>query len=228
MTPENKVKKMFKAFGFISNNLELYQEALTHKSFLNEQKKLKKNYERLEWLGDSILQYYVSLYIYQKFPKIDPGEMTLIRWHIVSSTSLSDFSKKINLSEFTNLSKSIIKIKDKFYADIFESFIGALYIDNQDLVLDIILKNTVYDKINNLPKNFATLKNAKTLFQEKVQVHNKKSIDYKISETTGKDHNKTFFCKLYLDEILMGKGRGKTKSEAEKNAAENALDKFKE
>ncbi len=228
MQPKNKIKKLFEVFGFQSKNPDLYVEALTHKSFLNENKRMKKNYERLEWLGDSILQYYVSYYIYKKYKKIDPGEMTLIRWHVVSSKSLSEFSKQLNLYEFANLSKSIISVKDKFYADIFEAFIGALYIDNQKSVLEIVLKNTVYNQINNLKDNFSILKNAKTLFQEKVQIHNKKSIQYKISETHGKDHNKTFVCNLYLDDIMMGRGEGRTKTKAETLAAQNALDKFKD
>lgn len=225
---KEKINQLLKNFNIKTKNINIYLEAFAHKSYLNENKKKFGDYERLEWLGDSILQYYVSEYIYTKFKKITPGDMTLIRWFVVSSKSLATFTKKLNLFDYASFGKAMKNKKDKIYADIFESFIGALYIDKQKIVIDVILQHTLFRKIDELSSNFSKLKGPKTLFQEKIQVGKQKNIKYEIVETIGKDHNKIFVCELLLDNIIMGKGKGMTKSEAETKAAQSALKKFRE
>jgi len=219
--------RVWEAFNIQPKNENFYSQAFTHKSYLNEIKMKFKSYERLEWIGDSIIQFYATRYIFKTCPHFDEGKLTIIRKNAVKTKTLSQFSKDLRLEEFILLGRSEKKpLRIKLLADIFEAFIGALFLDKQEQALEVIFKETLYKTINQSLQNLELIENAKTLFQEKMQVSNKKEIIYEVVKETGKNHNKLFHIKLRVGKMIMGQGSGKTKQDAEVQAAEAALKKL--
>ena len=205
------------------DNIDIYNQAFTHTSYANEMK--CESYERLEFLGDAILELIISEYLY-KNTDYEEGRMTKLRSHYVCENALYEYSVKLGLNEYIKLGKGQQEQDGKhckaIVADIFESFIAAIYLDSglkevkkfiYKYVIPIIESNTL-DFFNDY----------KSKLQEFVQT-DKKSLEYILVNEIGPAHNKTFEIEVRINGILYGKGSAKSKKEAEQLAARDALEK---
>lgn len=219
----NKLKKLFDILEIKPNNIEIYYEALTHKTFTNENRK-SKSYEKLEFLGDSILQFYSSLYIFKLFHHVNEGIMSNIRAKNVSTTALAFIVKQNKINKFIICSNNIDELQnnDKICSDVFESLIAAIYLDLGVDKLEKFLEKFLYPLIKSTSINEEELKDPKTRLQELLQPTFKKPIHYDI-----KQFNNIWIAKVICGSNIYGTGKGKTKSEAEVNSAINALQKLK-
>lgn len=215
--------KILEELKVIPNDIKLFETAFTHTSYSNENKNVE-NYERLEFLGDKILDFIVSEYLY-KNRHLFEGEMTKIRAAHVCEDALAEYSLNSHFDEYLRLGKGEEltggRGKKTILADVFEAFIGALYLDQGMEKAKEFVKNTVIKSIN---KNEELFNDYKSELQELVQT-NKKSLEYVLVRETGPSHDKEFEVNVVVEDIVYGTGIGKTKKEAEQNAAKDALGK---
>ena len=202
--------------------------ALTHSSYANEIKKGKhENNERLEFLGDAVLDMVVSEYMYRHFPKMPEGELTKLRAAVVCEGSLAELSRKQGVGRCLLLGKGEESTggrnRDSILADAFEAIIGAICIDGGMEAATKYIMGFMVDHIEHTKKNFRNL-DAKTHLQEVIQKISKVPLKYAIVDEQGPDHNKVFVAEVTHDGRVLGKGSGRSKKEAEQNAANNALE----
>lgn len=206
-------------FGIFIENKELLEEALTHSSYSNEHD--CKNYERLEFLGDAILQAITSEYFFCNTEDKE-GVMSKKRASYVCENALAFYAKQIGIDKHIKVGKGQINnINDTIIADCFESVLGVIFLDKGFLVAKDYIYKTVIPYIEE-QKDF--LDDYKSLLQELVQT-DKKSLEYVVVSESGPAHDKTFEVEVKIDAIVYGKGRGKSKKEAEQNAALDAYNK---
>lgn len=211
------------------NKLELLNRALTHSSYANEHKKNSIKYnERLEFLGDSVLGIVISDYLFNQYPQFPEGELTKFRAIIVCENSLANVSRKINLGMYLLLGKGEEatggRERASILADAFEALIGAIYLDGGiNCAKQFILTNLKLTINNAISGRLFT--DFKTELQEYLQKSNDSKIEYKVFKEEGPDHNKTFYVHVEYTNKILGKGIGKSKKEAEQNAAKAALEK---
>lgn len=213
------MKEYLKTLNIPYKNIEIYNRALTHSSFANEHN--IKNNERLEFLGDAILELLMSEYLF-KDQKLTEGEMTVKRAQAVREEALVIYSLYINLDKHLKLGhgEQIKGPNNAILADAFEALLAAIYLD-----LGLNQARRMFNKIvvPNLDKAFNII-DFKSTLQEIIHSGTKRNISYKIIKESGPSHNKTFVANVLLDkEIILGTGEGKTKKEAEQKAAEEAL-----
>lgn len=224
---ENNLNKLFELIGINFKDELIIKEALTHRSFLNEAKtKNLKNNERMEFLGDAVLEMIVTVFLLNKFSEFPEGELTSLRASLVRTESLADEAKRLELGNFIFMSKGEESTGGRnrpyILANAFEALIGAIYLDQgYNVVQDFIIKNVCY-KIDNIVESEGYI-DSKSKLQEISQETLKITPTYKLLGSSGPDHNKTFDMGVYVGEDLYGKGQGKSKQEAEQNAASNAL-----
>ena len=215
--------EILKRLNVIPKDITIYETAFTHSSFCNENKGFE-DYERLEFLGDKVLDFIVSEFLYRKKHVLE-GEMTKIRASHVCEEALAEYSLNCNFDKNLRLGKGEEltggRSKKAILADVFEAFIGALYIDQG---LDIVRKFVDMTVIDSINKNEEIFNDYKSLLQELVQT-DKKSLEYILIDETGPSHDKKFTVNVVVSNIVYGTGVGKTKKEAEQNAAKDALDK---
>lgn len=204
-------------------NIKLYEQALTHTSYANENN--VKSYERLEYLGDAVLELIISDYLY-KNTEYEEGKMTKIRSHYVCENANFEYSTRLGLNEYLRLGHGELerggKYRKAIVADIFESFMGALYLDlGFEEAKKFIYKNII-PLIED--KSIDFFDDYKSVLQELVQT-DKKSLEYIIINEEGPSHDKTFTVEVKIDNIVYGTGVAHSKKEAEQNAAHDALAK---
>lgn len=210
------------------NNPILLDQAFTHRSFLNEAKSKEPSNERLEFLGDSILSFVVSEYFYKNYDEFDEGAMTNLRSLLVNTKSLAEVAKELGFGERLKLSKgeeeSQGRENQSLLADSYEAFIGALFLDQGTEAAKQFITETLLPKAIEIVarKDF---KDPKSLFQEYVQARLHAAPMYKVLEEEGPSHAKIFTVGVYVRETLYGQGKGKSKQEAEEQAAKVALEK---
>lgn len=208
---------------------DLLETAFTHRSYLNEVKDVRESNERLEFLGDSILSFIISLYLYKARRKDNEGDLTNLRSYIVKTKSLADASEKLNLGSYLKLSKgeeqSGGRQNTQLLANTFEAFLGAVFLDQglngAEKVVEQILLPIFASEIQAGPP-----KDAKSQLQEVVQNQTKQSPHYKILKTSGPDHAKEFLVGVFVKGKPVGQGKGLSKQAAEEEAAEQALEKL--
>lgn len=211
----NYLEKM----GIKIKDKELLETALTHSSYSNEHD--CDNYERLEYLGDAILEAVTSEYLYLH-TNYSEGEMTKIRANYVCEKALATYSKKLGIDKYIRLGHGQIhNLNDTIIADVFEAVAASIYLDQGYEVVKKYLNDIIVPFINE-GWDFNT--DYKTKLQEAVQT-NKKSLEYVLIREYGEAHDKTFEMAVKIDDIIYGKGIGKSKKEAEQNAALDALNK---
>ena len=218
---EKKVNLNFK-------NKKLLTQAFVHRSFLNENPDFKVgNNERLEFLGDAVLELVVTEYLYQKYPKKSEGELTNWRAALVNADSLAKIAQKLDFNNFLLLSKGESKEMNKarryILANTFEAFIGALYLDLGYRPSQEFIKKHVIKELPQIIKS-GSFRDAKSHFQEKAQEKTSITPTYKILEEWGPDHAKHFKVGVFLKEQFVAEGEGSSKQEAEVKAAEKALE----
>lgn len=223
-----ELSKLEKEIGYEFKNKELLKTALTHTSYAYE-RKVESN-EKLEYLGDSILEFISSKYLYNNYNNLKEGEMTKVRAAVVCEESLYKIAQKHNFSDFLYLGKSEVLNKGKYskaiLADSVEAIIAAMYLDsNIEQVEKFIIKN-LKEPIKIASKNVGN-KDYKTVLQEKLQEHGNVDIRYYIIKEEGPDHDKLFESKVECNGKELGIGIGKSKKASEMMAAKNALDKYK-
>lgn len=208
-------------------NKELLKQAFIHRSYLNENpgEKLDHN-ERLEFLGDAVLELSVTDYLYKAFPEKPEGELTALRAALVNTNSISDCAQELGMNEFLYLSKgeekSTGKSRQYILANAFEALIGSIYEDGGYESADDFIAKHLIPKIDTIIKD-RLWQDSKSRFQEIAQERESITPSYTVLDEAGPDHEKTFKVGLYLGEQLISEGEGRSKQEAEQNAAQNGL-----
>lgn len=209
-------------------NRELLKKALTHTSYANEHH-IESN-EKLEFLGDSILEFLSSKYIYKNFSFLKEGEMTKVRADVVCEKSLYKVALRHDFSDFLYLGKSQLMTRESarpaILADSVEAVIAAIYFDSGLKQAEKFIVENLKDEIRIASKNVG-MKDYKTVLQEKLQAHGDVNIKYTILEEKGPDHDKTFVAQVSCNGKKLAIGEGKNKKNAEMNAAHMALEKIK-
>lgn len=214
----------------ISNN-DLFLTAFTHRSYLNEHPSysLPSN-ERLEFLGDAVLQFLSSKHLFNSYTSLPEGDMTNLRSSIVKTQSLAEESKRLNFGKHLLMSKGeeVTGGREREYllANTFESFLGALYLEKGLEECQKFLEKNLFYKLESIVEQNA-YKDYKTKFQEKVQELKKGTPTYKIIKTTGLEHEKTFTVVVLVGNEEFATGEGPSKQKAEQDAAKKGLDKLK-
>jgi len=217
-----------KRINYTFKNKKLLQIALTHSSKTNEDKS-KENNERLEFLGDAVLDLCIGAYLYKKLPNKKEGDLTKLRAMIVCADSLYLSSNKIELGEYILLGKGEInsrgKYKKNIIADAFEAVIGAIYLDSGYEKAGEIAISLLQDIIDKALDGKLTY-DYKTILQEYVHANNITNFEYKLLKITGPEHAQEFTSEVLLDNKSVGIGTGHNKKESEQNAALKALGKL--
>lgn len=212
--------------------LDWYERAFIHRSFLNEAKQggLKPN-ERLEFLGDAVLELIVSQFLFEQYPDKKEGDLTFMRSKIVQTATLAKAAKRLKLDQQLKLSKGERLAHGEknpaILADTFEAFLGAIYKDQGLPACVAFIKKRLLNKVKSLLKDTEII-DYKSLFQEKIQAAQKGTPTYRIIKSWGPDHSKQFKIAALISSQEVSRGAGKSKQQAEQRAAQKALEKIKE
>ncbi len=226
-------KKLEESLNYTFKNKKLCAQAFCHISLVNEQKRdVIDSNERLEFLGDAVLQIVVSELLYKKYPKMLEGDLSKLRASLVCEDSFAEIAKELQLDRYIKMSRGEMLAKgferESILADAFEAIVGAVFLDSG---ADINIAKKVIVKIiePKITKDKISLKNwdYKTRLQEVVQAYSQVPVVYTIVSDEGPDHAKTFVAEVHHDSKFLGTGEGKTKKEAEQSAAKEALKKLK-
>ena len=223
--------------GYKFNNIEHLKTALTHSSYSNELKlkgKIVECNERLEFLGDSVLSIIAANYLFNKYPNYPEGELTRRRAVIVCRDALSSYAKKLNLGDFLFLGngeeKNNARERKSLLENTFEALMGAIYLDGDPQRMDVIF-NLVYPFFENeliAWEQGKIVKDYKSELQQMIQQSGVDTLAYVLVGSSGPDHEKSVEVEAHLNSNIVGRGMGKTKREAEQNAAKEALALFGE
>ena len=215
------MEEFLRQYDIIPNNMKLYEIAMSHTSYSNEHKD-KKNYERLEFLGDAVLELAVTEYLYKNYEQ-DEGDLTKMRANYVCENANYEYMEKLDLIKYIRVGNGeVTDIKKAIIADIFEAFVGAIYLDQGfDKAKEFIL-NTIIPYIINKTYFF---NDYKSILQEAVQT-DRKSLVYELVDESGPAHAKSFTIAVRIDDIVYGKGTAGSKKEACQLAAKATLEKL--
>lgn len=216
--------------GYRFNDSSLLRLALTHSSFANEHKLGKYEYnERLEFLGDAALDLIISKYIYKKFPTLPEGELSKLRAGVVCEGSLAKKAAEISLGKFLLLGKGEEitggRTRESVLADAFEAVIGAILLDGGMESAESYVLGLMTDAVEEMKLDYRFM-DCKTRLQEIIQKISKEPVIYEIVREEGPDHNKVFEAQVLHGGNILGSGTGKSKKEAEQNAAGDAISKM--
>ncbi len=225
------LKKLQTKIGIEFRDSAFYEEALTHRSYLNEHPKWPHgNNERLEFLGDAVLELAVTEGIYKELPKEEEGRLTVFRAALVNTRALATVAKEIGLDKMLLLSKGEAKDvngkgRESISANVVEALIGALYLDRGFEVARGFVEKYIISKLENIKDQGG--KDAKSLVQEYAQARFKVTPTYEVIEESGPAHERRFKVGLFFEDKLKSEGAGASKQEAELDAAEKLLGKLK-
>lgn len=223
------LEELEKRIGYRFQKKGLLKQALTHSSYSNEQKIRKNgNYERLEFLGDAVLELLSSEYLYHKYSDMSEGKMTKLRSSIVCEPALAECARKLELGMFMLLGKGEEatggRLRESIISDVMEALIGAVYLDGGfDAARNFVEQFIMADSQNRI-----IFHDSKTILQEMIQTKPGQKLVYELLEESGPDHNKEFTVQALLNEERVGFGRGRTKKLAEQQAAYEAILLLKE
>ena len=217
-----------KKLGIPFKDLALLEEALTHRSYLNENKAARKHNERLEFLGDAVLELSTTRFLYDKYPNKPEGELTAYRAALVNTYSLAGVAERIGLNDMVLLSKGEAKdtgrARQIILANAFEAVLGAIYLDQGYEAADAFVNQHLTPKIDEVVAKRAW-QDPKSRFQEAAQEKKSTTPTYRVLAESGPDHDKKFTVGVFLRDEEVARGEGKSKQEAEQSAAQNALEK---
>lgn len=214
--------------GIPYQNFELYAEAFTHPSFVNEANKKVADYERLEFMGDAVLQLFVSEFIFKRFPNVPEGTLTTLRAKLVREESLARFARDLHLGKYISFGVGELKNggreRDSVLANVFEAFMGAIYLDcGKEAVLKM-LEKTIFKHIDDIDTE--EIHDYKTTLQELMQADVRKTVTYTLLSSQGPSNAPVFEVAAMMDDMRLGVGRGSSKKRAEQKAAQDALNKM--
>ncbi len=215
-----------KNMGYNFKNPELLKTSLTHSSYANEVKKGTQYNERLEFLGDAVLSIIVSEYLFKNYSHLPEGELTKLRASLVCEKNLAEYSKSLNVGDFLLLGRGEEmnggRERPSILADAFEAILAALYLDSDmQNATDYVLKFVKNQLENTKEVNF---KDYKTILQEIIQQNREEKVQYILKNEYGPDHDKHFVVEVHLNSNVIGIGEGRTKKQAEQEAAREALE----
>ncbi|MFA7515009.1 MAG: ribonuclease III [Bacilli bacterium] len=219
------IVELLKKLHIKPNNIKIYEQAFFHSSYVNERRMIN-NYERLEFLGDAVLDVVISDYLYTH-TKYEEGKMTKLRSTYVCENAIAKYAERLGFSKYIKVGRgeelSGGRYRKAILADTFEAFVGAIYIDQgfakaKEFIYQVVVPYLKAGKID-------FLNDHKSIFQELVQTH-QKSVIYELIKEEGPPHNKTFTTIVKVNNIVFGTGKAGSKKEAEQKAAENALSKL--
>ena len=219
--------KFEEKIGVNFKDKNLLRQAFIHRSYLNENPSLGlEQNERLEFLGDAVLELAITEYMYKKYPQKTEGEMTALRAALVNAITLSEVAGELNVGDFMLLSKgeakSLGKARQYILANAFEALIGAIYLEHGYEKTFGFLEKNLFGKIEEVIEKKLWI-DAKSLFQEKAQELESVTPLYKVLAESGPDHEKVFTMGIFLGDELIAEGKGDSKQEAEQDAARKAL-----
>ena len=223
----NNVSDLLKKLHITYKNLAIYEQALTHPSYNGDANTKHQDYEKLEFMGDSVLGYVTADLVYKNRPEMSEGDLTKLRSVLVSTKPLAAYARKISLDQYVRIGHSItasqVKESDKILENVFESLIGAIYLDAglkaaYNFIKYILLKDIKsYDADN--------LTDYKTKLQEEIQAEHRDAVQYVTISQSGPAHDRTFTVQVKYNDMVLGTGTGKSKKKAEEMAAKDALSK---
>ena len=221
-------EELMDKIGYRFQNTELLKQALTHSSFANEQKINKlKDYERLEFLGDAVLELVSSEFLFRENPQMPEGQLTKLRASMVCEPALAYCAKDIDLGSYILLGRGEEytggRYRSSITSDVMEAIIGAIFLDGG---IENAKKH-IYRFILSDLENKILFLDSKTILQEEIQKKKDAQLRYELIGESGPDHNKQFTVDAYLNDVLIGSGTGRTKKAAEQQAAYEALLKMK-
>ena len=236
MNGQRDIRSLENTLGYAFKNGSLLERALTHSSYSNESG-LKNHHmycnERLEFLGDSVLSLITSNYLYSKFADCPEGELTRMRAEVVCERALSGYANTIGLGNYLLLGigeeKNNGRSRKSILADAFEALLAAIYLDAGDNGMETVQKFLlpfIAKEIENIGKSKGFSGDPKSLLQQFVQQAEGDFLEYVVVEQSGPDHMKTFRVEARLNSNVIGRGQGRSKREAEQNAAKEALELF--
>lgn len=210
------------------NNKKLIKQAFVHSSYVNENKLYKEDNERLEFMGDAVLQVWTTKKLFEIRPKLSEGQMTTLRAQLVCEEALAAYVRQLDLAQFLLLGvgeeKTGGRNRDSILSDMFEAMLGAIYIDQGMEAVEVILDEVVTPAITQ-PKNENVI-DYKTKLQEVIQSDSRKTVHYEIVNVEGPSNKPEFEVVVVLDDIVLGTGKGLSKKKAEQMAAKDAFEKM--
>lgn len=220
------INELKERYGIVFQDVTLLEQAFTHSSYVNEHRNMQlSDNERLEFLGDAVLELQVSHYLYRHYPDVPEGKLTKLRSAIVREDSLAKFAKECHFDQYVWLGKgeenSGGRNRASLLCDLFESFLGALYLDQGYEAALAFIQAVIFPKIE--AGEFTREIDHKTRLQEVLQKSGDVTIDYRLVSEEGPAHERTFTIEVYVDDRLIGSGKGKSKKLAEQDAAAKAL-----
>ena len=218
------IELLEKRIGYTFTNKALIKQALTHSSYANERKINRTNdYERLEFLGDAVLELVSSEFLYKEHPKMPEGELTKLRASMVCEPALAFCARELELGQFILLGKGEEstggRLRDSITSDVMEAVIGAIYLDGGMMPAKAHIEKFILSDLDNKVLFYDSKSNLQELIQGKL----KKEFHYELVEESGPEHDKTFVVEIIMDNECIGKGEGRTKKAAEQQAAYKAL-----
>lgn len=220
-------KQIEEQLGYQFKDQKLLNNALTHSSYINEHKKhYKLNNERLEFLGDATLELIISEYLYKHFPELTEGTLTKMRAQIVCTDSLAESAAKLGISNAIIMGKGEImsggRTRKSILANTMEAIIGAIYLDGGLNETKDFIISRLYTIIKNVEHGNIT-RDYKSILQVKIQRQKNQDLEYQLIKEEGPDHNKRFYVKVLINKETISTGVGKSKKEAEQEAAQKAI-----
>ncbi|MBQ7557352.1 MAG: ribonuclease III [Lachnospiraceae bacterium] len=216
-----------RAIGYSFKNRELLKQALTHSSYANELTEASGDYQRMEFLGDAVIELISSKVLYDRYPGMTEGELSKKRASMVCEPALAFCARNLRLHEFVRLGRGEElgngRARDSIVSDVMEAVIGAVYIEGgfeeaSRLVIETVMSGD---------EDGRAFYDAKSVLQEYVQQRSTGTPEYRVIRETGPDHARVFECAVYVDSVMMGTGKGSSKKAGEQAAAFKALEKLK-
>lgn len=222
------IEKLEALLGVVYNDKMLLVSAVTHRSYLNEHREATwEHNERLEFLGDAVLELVITDYLYKKFPQKPEGELTAVRAALVNTVSLSASSEALGVNEYLLLSRGESKdtgrARQYILANVFEALIGSIYLDKNYEAAAEFIGSHLFEKTDRIVEK-RLWQDAKSRFQELAQEHNSVTPTYETISQVGPDHDRIFTIGVFLRKEKVAEGKGRSKQEAEQVAAEAAAE----
>ncbi len=223
----NNIEDLEKNLAIQFSNKDFLLTALTHRSFLNENREVPEHNERLEFLGDAVLELIVSDFLFKKYTDRAEGDLTSFRAALVRTDSLAQIAKELGLGEHMRLSRgeedSGGREKDYLLANTFEAVLGAIYLDSGYESCVLFVQRALLPKIEDIVKHRLDIDN-KTKIQELAQSMYKSTPTYEVTDEQGPDHDKIFTVVVKIDNKIVGEGKGSSKQRAEEQAAKMGVE----